>query len=169
MVHRDGWLMMLISMVVVVIAAVDISTAKAINSTSKTRLSIVDRWLTDQYGRVRIFHGFNSVMKGPPYYDDQIMNETRLKLYQEWGFNAVRLGAMWAGAQPVKQGEFNESYLSVLEHAVQQLGTYGIHVLLDMHQVTCLISFYSLLCGAKQVSFLLVSACVCPCKKLKND
>ena len=121
-------------MVLVLLAAVSVSNA--INSTSKIRLSVVDRWITDQHGRVRIFHGFNSVMKGPPYYDEQIMNETRLKLYQEWGFNAVRLGTMWAGAQPVKQGQFNMTYLSVLEHAVQQLATYGIHVLLDMHQVT---------------------------------
>jgi len=133
--------MMLMSMMLVVMAAVGSGTADTVNSTTKTRLSVVDRWITDQYGRVRIFHGINSVVKGRPYFDDQIMNTTRLQLYQEWGFNAVRLGTMWTGVQPVKQGKFNETYISILEHAVEQLATFGIYVLLDMHQVTYLISF----------------------------
>jgi len=142
MEHRDGLLMMLMSMVLMIVVL--LSSAEAVNSTSKIRLSVVDRWIVDQYGRVRIFHGFNSVGKGHPYYDHQIFNVTRLKLYQQWGFNVVRLGAMWAGAQPVKQGQFNESYLSILERAVKEFATYGIYVLLDMHQVTLLNFFYFL-------------------------
>ena len=132
--------MMFVSLLLVVMVMVGSRTADAVNSTLKARLSIIDRWIVDQYGRVRIFHGFNSVMKGEPYYDDQIMNVTRLKLYQQWGFNAVRLGTMWAGAQPIKQGLFNDTYISVLEHAVKQLAIYDIYALLDMHQVAYLIS-----------------------------
>jgi len=139
--------MMLISMVVVVLAAVGSSLADDV----KARLSVVDNWLVDQYGRVRIFHGINSVVKGCPYYDDQILNVTRLKMYRQWGFNAVRLGAMWTGAQPVRQRQFNETYISVLENVVKQLAVYAIHVLLDMHQVTYLISF--IYC----VSYILIS------------
>jgi len=141
MVHRDARPMMLISVVLTSMAVIGSYTASALNSTSKVRLSVVDRWIVDQYGRVRIFHGFNSVMKGNPYYDDQILNVTRLELYRQWGFNAVRLGAMWTGAQPVKQGQFNETYISILENAVDRLATYGIDVLFDMHQVTCSVSF----------------------------
>ena len=140
MVHRDGRTMTFVSVLLVVMVMVGSRTADAVNLTLKARLSIIDRWIVDQYGRVRIFHGFNSVMKGEPYYDDQIMNVTRLKLYQQWGFNAVRLGTMWAGAQPIKQGLFNDTYISFLEHAVKQLATYDIYALLDMHQVAYLIS-----------------------------
>jgi len=67
------------------------------------------------------------------------MNATRLKLYEQWGFNAVRLGTMWSGVQPVKQGQFNETYISLLEQVAKQLATYGIYVLLDMHQVCTVI------------------------------
>jgi len=74
-------------------------------------------------------------MKGFPYYDNQIMNATRLELYRQWGFNVVRLGTMWSGAQPVTQGQFNETYISILERAVKRLASYGIYALLDMHQV----------------------------------
>jgi len=133
MVHRDGWLTM--SMLMSMVLVVTLGVANAVNSTAKDSFSVVDRWITDQYGRVRIFHGFNSVVKGLPYYDEQILNTTRLRLYQEWGLNVVRLGTMWAGAQPVKQGQFNETYISILEQAVKQLASYGIYVLLDMHQV----------------------------------
>jgi len=126
---------MLLSLLLMFGAAFHSCTAKAVNSMSKSRFSVADRWIVDQHGRVRIFHGFNSVLKGFPYYDDQIVNVTRLELYRQWGFNAVRLGTMWAGAQPVKQGQFNETYISTLEHAVKQLSVYGIYVLLDMHQV----------------------------------
>jgi len=133
MVHRDGWLTM--SMLMSMVLVVTLGVANAVNSTAKDTFSVVDRWITDQYGRVRIFHGFNSVVKGLPYYDEQILNTTRLRLYQEWGLNVVRLGTMWAGAQPVKQGQFNETYISILEQAVKQLASYGICVLLDMHQV----------------------------------
>jgi len=123
-------------LMLMIVAVVGSCTGCNVNSTSKFRLSVVDRWIVDEYGRVRIFHGFNSVAKGPPYYDDQIMNTTRLSLYQQWGFNAVRLGTMWSGAQPSKRGQFNDTYISVLEHAVKQLAKYGIYVLFDMHQVS---------------------------------
>jgi len=138
MVHRVSWLMTLISMLLVIMTVVDSSIGPAVNS-SEPRFTVVDRWIVDQFGRVRIFHGFNSVMKSRPYYDAQILNATRLRLYQQWGFNAVRLGTMWAGAQPVRQGQFNDTYISVLELVVKQLSTFGIHVLLDMHQVSYMI------------------------------
>jgi len=135
MMQRVGWLAMLLFLLLILVAVMDSCSTEAVSSPSKSRFSVVDRWIVDQHGRVRIFHGFNSVMKGFPYYDDQIMNVTRLELYRQWGFNVVRLGTMWAGAQPVKQGQFNETYISVLEHAVKQLAEYGIYALLDMHQV----------------------------------
>jgi len=135
MAQRVQRLVTLLSLLLIFLAVMNSCFAKDVNSTSKLRFSVADGWIVDQYGRVRIFHGFNSVMKGFPYYDEQIMNVTRLQLYRQWGFNAVRLGTMWAGAQPVKQGQFNETYISTLEHAVKQLAEYGIYAILDMHQV----------------------------------
>jgi len=135
MVQTAGWLVMSLPLLLIFVAAMDRCSAEAVNSTSKFRFSVVDRWIVDQHGRVRIFHGFNSVMKGFPYYDNQIMNATRLELYRQWGFNVVRLGTMWSGAQPVTQGQFNETYISILERAVKRLASYGIYALLDMHQV----------------------------------
>jgi endoglycosylceramidase len=95
---------------------------------------------------VRIFHGFNSVVKGPPFIDDQIFNETRLEFYRQWGFNAVRLGTMWAGAEPTGPGQFNETYIGLLENAVDLLGARGIYAILDMHQVRGDIHMYVQLC-----------------------
>jgi len=69
--------MVLISMVLMLM----IGTTNAVNSTAEVRLSVSDRWIVDQYGRVRIFHGFNSVMKGHPYYDDQVYQLNILALY----------------------------------------------------------------------------------------
>jgi len=135
--HRDRWLILFQTFLVLFSTAAICSSASS--STSKPRFSVVDHWITDQFGRVRLFHGFNSVEKGHPYYDEQIFNVTRLKLYQQWGFNVVRLGTMWTGAQPVRQGQFNDTYISVLERAVKLLSAYGIHVLLDMHQVSYLL------------------------------
>ena len=156
--HRYVWLTISVSMVLGVVFGH--STVNAVNTTSTVRLSVSDHWLTDQYGRVRLFHGFNSVVKGTPYYDDQIMNATRLKLYQQWGFNVVRLGTMWAGAQPVKQGQFNDTYIAVLEDTVKELATYGIYVLLDMHQVCSILIIHNSHTDILSVYFLLRFSCI---------
>lgn len=97
------------------------------------RISVRDRWMVDSYGRVRIFHGFNSVYKSFPWYDQQIMNQTRLDLFKEWGLNCVRLGMMWKGLEP-QRDQYNETYLAVINDAVQLLKTRGIYSLLDSHQ-----------------------------------
>jgi endoglycosylceramidase len=80
-----------------------------------------------------LFHGFNSVKRGPTWFDYQILNETRLKIFKDWGFNFVRLGTMWSGIEP-KKGQFNETHLALLKRAVNLLDKYGLYALLDMHQ-----------------------------------
>jgi endoglycosylceramidase len=87
----------------------------------------------DGDGRVRLFRGLNSVKKGFPWYKHGILNETRLKFYRDWGFNALRLGAMWSGVYP-QQGRVNVSYINVLQEIVEKSASYGIYSLLDMHQ-----------------------------------
>ncbi|VDN14695.1 unnamed protein product [Dibothriocephalus latus] len=62
-------------------------------------------------GHRMLFHGFNSVYKKPPFYNDLDGQDHRLNYYKQWGFNVVRLGAQ-----------------------VDNFSKYGIYVILDMHQ-----------------------------------
>src|SRR6218665_527854 len=36
------------------------------------RIHVRDKWMVDPSGRVRLFHGFNSVQKGPPWFKGNI-------------------------------------------------------------------------------------------------
>eukprot|EP01101_Sappina_pedata_P006105 TRINITY_DN2952_c0_g1_i2.p1 TRINITY_DN2952_c0_g1~~TRINITY_DN2952_c0_g1_i2.p1 ORF type:complete len:493 (-),score=126.54 TRINITY_DN2952_c0_g1_i2:52-1530(-) len=97
--------------------------------------------LVDGNGREVIFHGTNVVYKGFPYHPattgsftfDMSFVEEDAQLLQQWGMNAIRLGMMWPGVEPVR-GQYNESYIQVMEGIVQLCAKYGISVLLDMHQ-----------------------------------
>ena len=95
--------------------------------------TVKDKWFLDEDGRVRMFRGFNSVKKEWPWYDEQMLNDTKLDFYKEWGFNVVRLGVMWTGVEP-QQGIYNESYISILENIIEKLSKRGIYVILDLHQ-----------------------------------
>ena len=44
----------------------------------------------DQYGRVRMFHGYNSVVKTFPWYDDTLLDPQRKQDTQDLGFNVIR-------------------------------------------------------------------------------
>ena len=104
--------------------------------TANSGFRIRGRWIVDESGRVRLFHGFNSILKGPPYIDHRIVtNSTRVELLRQWGFNVVRLGAMWAGVEPSRPDHYNETYVAELVNAVELFGSRGIYVILDMHQV----------------------------------
>ena len=54
---------------------------------------------------------------------------------RNWGMNVVRLGVEWPGVEPA-QGQFNETYLDVIEQIVDTLGEHGILSILDCHQGT---------------------------------
>lgn len=92
-----------------------------------------DGHYVDKDGRVRIFHGFNAVNKGFPWYPPELLNVSLVQHYKEWGFNVVRLGTMWSGAQPEKEG-FNETYLEILGDEIKLLADNDLYVFLDMHQ-----------------------------------
>lgn len=55
-----------------------------------------------------------------------------MKLWKEWGFNAVRLSCQWPGFEP-EQGQLNQTYIETLKKIVDMAGEYGIHTLLDFH------------------------------------
>ena len=112
---------------------VDCLRGEGLKKSTLQRINVNGKWLIDSDKRIRLFHGFNSVRKGPPRYDEQIFNTTRLEILRQWGFNAVRLGTMWAGVEP-KEGIINSTYLAILEEIVNQLKKYGMYVIMDMHQ-----------------------------------
>ena len=61
----------------------------------------------DEYGRIRVFHGANMVVKGPPWIPDVSEFSSDLSLTEEdfqimdmLGLNMMRLGVMWPGVEP---------------------------------------------------------------------
>lgn len=98
------------------------------------------RDFVDQYGRQRIFHGSNVVVKGDPWLPrrDGFDSRTSLspldfKMMEAMGLNSLRLGFMWPGAEP-QRGVYNEGYFTEYKSIVDEAKEYGIHTYADMHQ-----------------------------------
>ena len=92
-------------------------------------------------------------------YDPGMLSPERHQQLAEWGFNAIRLGSMWSGVEPVEGQvviiviiltidmtdwmmtlqyptfQINETYVEVLKTIVEGLKQNGIYTYLDMHQV----------------------------------
>ncbi|VDD83559.1 unnamed protein product [Mesocestoides corti] len=103
------------------------------DSLPEVRLN-ADGDFVDPSGRIKLFHGFNSVYKKRPYYNAADVNANRLKFFRQWGFNVVRLGALWHPAFPTGPGKVNDTYLKAIEDQVDKFAEAGIYVILDMHQ-----------------------------------
>jgi endoglycosylceramidase len=96
--------------------------------------------IKDKLGRELIFHGVNAVAKWAPYVPITegfnawtTLSDQDFANLQSWGQNIIRLGVMWAGLEPT-QGEYNETYIQIIESIVNKASRYGIYTLLDMHQ-----------------------------------
>ena len=96
--------------------------------------------LVDEQGRERFFHGFNVIQKSFPWYApyegfnvNTTFSDQDMKLWKEWGFNAVRLSCQWPGFEP-EQGQLNHTYIDTLKTIVDMAAEYGIYTLLDFHQ-----------------------------------
>ena len=96
----------------------------------------------DGCGRERWFKGMNKVEKSPPYVPDAVhfsagnsLTDGDAALMQSLGFNAMRLGAMWAGAAPTRDGGFNSTYITQLtDISTTFADDFGINTLVDAHQ-----------------------------------
>ena len=75
-------------------------------------------WFIDNYNRVRLFHGVNSVDTSPPWYHSYLLDDTRLQQLQDWGMNVVRLGTMWSGIEP-SENNFNQTYINILRVIIE--------------------------------------------------
>lgn len=94
----------------------------------------------DDMGREIIFHGSSAVVKGPPWHPDHRQFSTDISMAREdfeWmqklGLNFLRLGMMWPGLEPTR-GDYNETYLDVLDAIITMGAEHGVYTMLDGHQ-----------------------------------
>ncbi len=90
-------------------------------------------YILDDNNRARFFRGTNFVQKGWPWYPEVLLNETNVARLAELGFNTIRLGFMWTGAQP-EAGSYNTTYYGIMKGIVETLAKYDIYAFLDVHQ-----------------------------------
>jgi endoglycosylceramidase len=94
------------------------------------------KWLVDGTGRVVLMHGVNAVWKHAPYVaPDTAVGFTAkdADFLVANGFNAVRLGVLFAGVMP-QPGVIDNAYLDKVDRIVKLLAARRIYVLLDFHQ-----------------------------------
>jgi endoglycosylceramidase len=117
-------------------AAAEAPAYKPAVASSHQQLRRSEGWLVDAQGRVVILHGVNAVWKQAPYVaPDSVDGFTADDA--DWlaanGFNAVRLGVLFAGVMP-QPHMVDSSYLDRIDRVVQLLAARGIYVLIDFHQ-----------------------------------
>jgi endoglycosylceramidase len=95
--------------------------------------------LRDEYNRIRVIHGVNSVFKEFPFHPTRDGFDGNGSLVAEdfanlrrWGFNSIRLYIAWEGFEPQRH-QYNYTYLSVLKEIVREAEEYGISILIDAH------------------------------------
>jgi endoglycosylceramidase len=99
-----------------------------------TPLGHSGRWITDAKGRVVILHGVNMVYKRPPYYPAATgFGADDAAFLQRNGFNAVRLGVIYAGVEP-SPGSYDDGYLNQIAATESTLAKHGVFSQLDFHQ-----------------------------------
>eukprot|EP01060_Flectonema_neradi_P007823 TRINITY_DN15538_c1_g1_i1.p1 TRINITY_DN15538_c1_g1~~TRINITY_DN15538_c1_g1_i1.p1 ORF type:complete len:494 (+),score=69.54 TRINITY_DN15538_c1_g1_i1:49-1530(+) len=102
---------------------------------AQQRMSTKGRWIIDEHGRTRIFHGFNDIghAKGGAFLPGATRLKSNLEKFQSGGFNGFRMPMMWAGIN-LAEGVYNHTYLSTMEGIINTMGDYGLYSFLDMHQ-----------------------------------
>ena len=97
-------------------------------------LTSAGHWVTDPSGRVVILHGLNQVFKVAPYEPSADgFGDDDATFLADNGFNAVRVGVIWAGVEP-QPGVYDDDYLDSIADTVHMLAAHGIVSLLDWHQ-----------------------------------
>lgn len=128
---------------------------------AKFSVDNADQLILDESGRARYFHGTNMVVKRFPWVAEtwgadpaKSITPADMKLMSSWGLNALRLGVMWPGAEPVR-GEFNKTYFDEIRKIVDWAAAEGIYTILDWHQDVLSESF----CGEGVPPWALALAC----------
>jgi endoglycosylceramidase len=90
-------------------------------------------YILDDHNRARIFHGSNFVSKNFPWHSQSLLNESNVEILANMGFNTVRLGYVWTGAEP-QSGFYNQSYYNKIDEIIALLNKHDIVPFLDVHQ-----------------------------------
>ena len=91
-------------------------------------------YLTDDYGRAIIAHGFNTdnASKSSPDGLAKITEADLEREHADMGTNFVRLLISWRAVEP-EPGKYDKDYLAELAKRVRWYEKRGYHVMLDMH------------------------------------
>lgn len=89
----------------------------------------VNNMFIDANGQTRMFHG----VALDNNYGIPVMSDAQMQTMVDWGFNVVRLGFHWYLMEP-SPGVWNQTYFNDIIAIVNQFESYGIYVILDMHQ-----------------------------------
>ncbi|MDB5985102.1 MAG: hypothetical protein JWR16_155, partial [Nevskia sp.] len=93
-------------------------------------------YLVDDDNRIVLLHGVNAVWKLKPYAPPDTpagFTAADADWLRDHGFNAVRLGTLFAGVMPTP-GAIDQAYLQQVDRVVQLLAARGIWVQLDFHE-----------------------------------
>jgi endoglycosylceramidase len=113
-----------------------LAVAPAAAAQTPPQLRHEGRWLVDGSGRVVLLHGINAVWKHAPYVPPATavgFTARDADFLADNGFNAVRIGVLFAGVMPAP-GVVDPTYLDRVDRVVQLLAARHIWVLLDFHQ-----------------------------------
>jgi len=98
------------------------------------------KYMADEFGRKRVFHGVNAVYKVAPFhpiYDhfhpNSSLCDEDFQNLKNWGINVVRLYVAWEGVMP-QRNTYSKEYVEHLRNIVRKAANYGVQVLLDAHQ-----------------------------------
>jgi endoglycosylceramidase len=95
----------------------------------------VDRgFLRAPDGRAAILRGMNvsGTQKSAPYLDDKTEADYE-RIRAAWGMNAIRFLMVWAAVEP-SAGVYDDAYLDGVAARMRWAQSYGLSVVLDMHQ-----------------------------------
>jgi endoglycosylceramidase len=108
-----------------------------------TFLRVANGAVVDETGRQWLFRGVNAKYEhlfDVTFSDGRTRNEG-LPDFAFWdapetarlGYNLVRLAINWSGLEPI-EGQFNASFLELLDQVVDAYAAAGVYVLIDFHQ-----------------------------------
>jgi endoglycosylceramidase len=101
--------------------------------TALPRISRDGGRLVDDRGRTLLLRGVNMVSKTSQSPAEIGFGSDDAELIAASGFNAVRLGVIWASIEP-EPGMYDDRYVDSISETIELLGRHGIYSLVDFHQ-----------------------------------
>lgn len=98
------------------------------------KLLIKGTRFVNESGKEILLHGENVLCRSAElghFYPD--FEETAFPYFRKMGFNLLRFGIFWNGAEP-EPGLIDREYLAHVKRIVRQAEENGIYIILDMHQ-----------------------------------